>query len=318
MNREYNISHFPKLKNSQKMTIHKLNWEKLARTLTHPREIVPKKKQQLWSPTTFSVGRSKAHALWTDLLVFDVDDNNKYEDVQKKLQELGLAYIMHTTISHTEEHHKFRVILPLQAPVYNTEPTTPGQGMELWPFYYSRAIEYWKQNIGNEIDESCKDVSRAYFISYGKDNPLYRSDWSQGNPVCFLEVAQMDYNEEKERRDQAELERKIQLQKRQNYKNNRQKSHHSHTNWKKVLYDNLRDDPEYRATLAQNLGCTIRSGRAEGFKCPDCGRSDATFFYLSPIPYSSGFCGHRNSCGDIKGQCNSFSLYRLAEDNGLA
>ena len=272
------------------MTIYKLTWEKLAKTLTVPRNIVPKHKQQLWSPTSFSVGRSKANALWTDLMVYDVDENNRFERVQKRLQELGLAYIMHTTISHTEEHHKFRVIIPLEKPVYHNKTDQ----LPLWPFYYSRAIQFWKKNIGNEIDESCKDESRAYFISYGAGNPLYMHCWSPGESLCFMEVATMDMEEEVERRNQAELERKIKLQKRQNFAANRQKSHHSHTNWKKVLYDNLRDDPEYRATLAQNLGCTVRSGRAEGFTCPDCGRSDATFFYLSPIPYSSGFCGHKN------------------------
>jgi len=128
----------------------------------------------------------------------------------------------------------------------------------------------------------------------------------------------MDMEEELERRNQEELEKKIQLQKRANWVKNRRKAHHSHTNWKKVLYDNLRDDPDYRATLAHNLGCKITSGRAEGFNCPVCGRNDATFFYLSPIPYSSGFCGHKNSCGDQKGACTSFSLYRIAENNGLA
>ena len=311
--RKYSISHFPKLRNSQKMTIYQMTWEKLAQTLTHPRPIVEKKKQQLWSPTTFSIdGRKKSNALWTDLLVFDVDENNDYGEVKKRLQDLGLAFIMHTTNSHTTEHHKFRVVLALEEQVDHNS-----QELELWPFYYARAIEYWKKNIGNEIDEVCKDVSRAYFVSYGEGNPNYWSDWSPGKAVSFLELAKMDLQEELERRNQEELEKKIQAKKEENYRVNRLRNF-SHTDWKKVLYDNLRDDPGYRLTLATNLGCKIQSGRAEGFNCPDCGRNDATFFYLSPIPYSSGFCGHRNSCGDQPGKCNSFSLYRIAKDNGLA
>jgi len=311
--RKYSISHFPKLRNSQKMTIYQMTWEKLAQTLTHPRPIVEKKKQQLWSPTTFSIdGRKKANALWTDLLVFDVDENNDYGEVKKQLQDLGVAFIMHTTNSHTTSLHKFRVILALEEQVDHNS-----QELELWPFYYSRAIEYWKKNIGNEIDEVCKDVSRAYFVSYGEGNPNYWSDWSPGKAVSFLELAKMDLQEELERRNQEELEKKIQAKKEENYRVNRLRNF-SHTDWKKVLYDNLRDDPGYRLTLATNLGCKIQSGRAEGFNCPECGRNDATFFYLSPIPYSSGFCGHRNSCGDQPGKCNSFSLYRIAKDNGLA
>jgi hypothetical protein len=311
--RKYSISHFPKLRNSQKMTIYQMNWEKLAQTLTHPRPIVEKKKQQLWSPTTFSIdGRKKSNALWTDLLVFDVDENNDYGEVKKRLQDLGVAYIMHTTNSHTTDIHKFRVVLALEEQVDHNS-----QELELWPFYYARAIEYWKKNIGNEIDEVCKDVSRAYFVSYGEGNPHYWSDWSPGKAVSFLELAKMDLQEELERRNQEELEKKIQAKKEENYRTNRLRNF-SHTDWKKVLYDNLRDDPGYRLTLATNLGCKIQSGRAEGFNCPDCGRNDATFFYLSPIPYSSGFCGHRNSCGDQPGKCNSFSLYRIAKDNGLA
>lgn len=295
------------------MTIYQMTWEKLAQTLTHPRPIVEKKKQQLWSPTTFSIdGRKKSNALWTDLLVFDVDENNDYGEVKKQLQDLGVAFIMHTTNSHTTSLHKFRVILALEEQVDHNS-----QELELWPFYYSRAIEYWKKNIGNEIDEVCKDVSRAYFISYGEGNPNYWSDWSPGKAVSFLELAKMDLQEELERRNQEELEKKIQAKKEENYRVNRLRNF-SHTDWKKVLYDNLRDDPGYRLTLATNLGCKIQSGRAEGFNCPECGRNDATFFYLSPIPYSSGFCGHRNSCGDQPGKCNSFSLYRIAKDNGLA
>jgi len=311
--RKYSISHFPKLRNSQKMTIFQLTWEKLAKTLTHPRPIVEKKKQQLWSPTTFSIdGRKKKNALWTDLLVFDVDENNDYGEVKKRLQDLGVAFIMHTTNSHTTTLHKFRVILALEEQVDHNSPD-----LELWPFYYARAIEYWKKNIGNEIDEVCKDVSRAYFVSYGEGNPNYWSDWSPGKAVSFLELAKMDLQEELERRNQEELERKIQAQKDEDYRTNRLRNF-SHTDWKKVLYDNLKNDPGYRLTLATNLGCKIQSGRAEGFNCPECGRNDATFFYLSPIPYSSGFCGHRNSCGDQPGKCTSFSLYRLAKDNGLA
>ena len=312
--RKYSISHFPKLRNSQKMTIYQMNWEKLAQTLTHPRPIVEKKKQQLWSPTTFSIdGRKKSNALWTDLLVFDVDENNDYGGVEDRLLGAGLSYIMHTTISHTKTHHKFRVIIPLEEPVYHNKTDE----YAIWPYYYARAMKWWKINIGNEIDEVCKDVSRAYFVSYGEGNPDYWSSWGVGKSLCFKEQATMDMEEEVQRRNQEELEKKIQAKKEENYRVNRLRNF-SHTDWKKVLYDNLRDDPGYRLTLATNLGCKIQSGRAEGFNCPECGRNDATFFYLSPIPYSSGFCGHRNSCGDQPGKCNSFSLYRIAKDNGLA
>lgn len=298
------ITQFPKLTDSQNMTIHHLNWDRLAATLTHPRAYVPKEKRQLWSPATFEKRRSIQDAKYVYLLVFDLDGGSRLQETEEALQKHNLQYILHTTASHTEEVHKYRVVLPIFTPV-------PGY---LWKHYYSQAVNWWDAHIGSPVDPSCKDVSRAYYISYGGEG--YYSSIQPGDWLDFTEEAQLDYNQAEAMKNEEQVKRELEIKKRLNFYNNRQKQHVSQTNWYKYIYEKLKTDEEERRLLGSRIGGIEHDGKIEGFICPICNRKDATFFYINPILYTNAYCLHKNSCGN-KGTITSFSIWALAKHNNL-
>ena len=318
---KYRITHFKDLYQSNEMKSYNLNWLQLCKTLTAPRPIPLKAKKlflddkadkakkllELWSPTDFGIKRSIDQAKETSLLVYDVDQGTDYNDIVNQLKEADLMFIAHTTATHTPKKHKFRIILPLDKPV---EP-------DLWPHLHKGAMVF-AENLGIYADTACKDVSRAYFVSYKTEHMMCDYN-STGRVLSWAWAAQMEREHHKWREDEARIQRELERRERErHYATN--KRHPSHEDTKQTLYMDLRDDPDYRISLADKLGCKITSSeprRAEGFDCPSCGRNDATFYYIDPIPHSSGFCGHHNSCTP-KGGATSFSLWYLARSNGLA
>lgn len=286
------------------MTIYKMPWRRIALTLTHPRPYVEKAKRELWSPTVFNEKRSIKTAIETCILVFDLDGGSKIQETEEALKKENVAYLLHTTASHTEEDHKYRVIMPIFSPV----------PAKLWKHYYSQALNWWNRTIQSPTDPACKDVSRAYYLSYG--GPNYYSSIQDGNWLDFIEEATLDYNHEQTEIHNKEAEAKLEQKKRENYYNNRQKAHPSHTDWYKYIYNLLKTCKEERSQLGSRIGGIERDGKISGFICPVCNRRDATFYYVKPTIYSNAYCLHKNSCG-TKGIITSYSLWQLAKYNNF-
>lgn len=312
----YNITHFPHLTNSHKKTNYSFTWRELAKLLTYPRPRVAKKRQALWSPAQFDGPRQLVHVKSVSCLVFDVDDSIKYEVVKNTMEKNNAAYIMHTTINHTQEKHRFRLIMPLKIPI----------DRDLWPYVYQYAIDWFSKKFGKEPDPACKDASRAFFLSYNTE--LYLSDSCLDGKVFNWKPGGV----KKQEQAKQELLRK----KRANEKRlkritaaNRESRHNknwSFVDWKHELKIQLKTSPAARRALAEKLGCIIKNVHglhgpgemATEFPCPYCGRSDTTYFMIDPniAGVTSGFCNHRKSCGDGANP-NSFSLFYLASKNNL-
>lgn len=64
--------------------------------------------------TEFKGGRrSKANATRSGMVVLDIDDHLTVEAVIGNLRKEGIAALLCSTASHRDEHHKFRVFIPL-------------------------------------------------------------------------------------------------------------------------------------------------------------------------------------------------------------
>jgi hypothetical protein len=85
--------------------------------------------------------------------VLDIDDGVRWFDVWAKVEALGLACVMHSTWSHTREHHKARVVFPF------AEECPRSQWLEVWA-----CAEVWAKTWGASIDPACKNPSRLYFL----------------------------------------------------------------------------------------------------------------------------------------------------------
>lgn len=312
----YNITHFPQLTNSHKKTDYCFTWPELAKLLTHPRPEVPKKRQSLWSPAVFDGPRKLVHVKAVSCLVFDIDDGIKYEQVKNTMEQHNAAYIMHSTINHTEEKHRFRVIMPLKTPIER----------DLWSYVYEYAMEWFESKFKHAADPACRDASRAFFLSY--KTSTYRSDYSLDGKIYNWKPGGIKKQEAAKKEHEKRLKKNAERAKRAAAANREQRHNKKwcFVDWKHELKIQLKTSPAARRALAEKLGCTIKNVHglhgpglmATGFNCPYCGRSDTTYFMLDPniAGVTSGFCNHRKSCGDGANP-NSFSLFYLASKNNL-
>ena len=119
------------------------------RTMLNTFEVLKDKRRgRCWSPTQYADGattRGNAGVELVSCLVFDCDRT------APDLERLGSVYWLgHTTHSHTPEAPRWRVVIPLVAPVPAAQ----------WGDIWRRA----RAALCPEADPACKDPSRAYWL----------------------------------------------------------------------------------------------------------------------------------------------------------
>ncbi|MBM5570606.1 MULTISPECIES: hypothetical protein [Deefgea] len=90
-------------------------------------------------------------------MVYDVDnkEEGRHFTIEAALELLDAAdaeYTVHTTYNHSPELHKFRIILPFDSVI------TPEEYPQLW----ADVAQYF--GFYADVDASCKDISRAYYL----------------------------------------------------------------------------------------------------------------------------------------------------------
>ena len=103
-----------------------------------------------WSPFIFANNkRLSSNFIATDMLVYDVDDGMRIEQAEAIIAQAKLTALCLPSTSHTEEHHKFRIIMPLARTITNAGvyASTWSKGAELF----------------GVVDEQTKDLGRFYF-----------------------------------------------------------------------------------------------------------------------------------------------------------
>lgn len=107
-----------------------------------------------WSPFVFDGYRREDNFLSTDLLVFDIDQGMTLDDAFEVVQDLELTCLALPTTSHTEEHHKFRMLFPLAKTITN---------LDIYKATYAKYAEHFT------TDPACTDGARMYFGSTDDD-----------------------------------------------------------------------------------------------------------------------------------------------------
>ena len=283
--RKYKVSIYPNVKEPENIHEYDVTFEQLFDFISKHREKVKKDKMVAWSPSIFyPKHRLAQNAQYMYCMVLDVDQKNgssyketyttedgetiyvdwTYDYILRDLQHEGIRAIMHTSYSHTDEHHKLHL--------------TWGEGLS---------------------DKSTCDPSRAFYTSPYTDQ--FRADYIDGDYIDWLskghEYKDRERIEQEKRRQEHENRLAIRRSHIENIDGKRQVTFSDH---RKYMYDLLKYDYNARLSLASKLGARIIGNRAERWTCPCCLRNDATYFYLNPTTATSLFCGHVNSCGDKK------------------
>ncbi|PWF44018.1 DUF927 domain-containing protein [Massilia glaciei] len=128
-----------------------------------------------WSPVSYLIGHTRGNAGVDEIhfAVIDVDGGSTPEAVIERFA--GFACLAHSSFSHTAAKPKFRLVLPLAAPVKAVD----------WPTVWARV----NAMAGNANDPTTKDASRLY---YKPAHPVGNSDhFSSVQVGRFLSVADL-------------------------------------------------------------------------------------------------------------------------------
>ena len=104
-----------------------------------------------WSPSVYKGVRNADNFISCDWLVYDIDEGLTIDGADKILSNTPYSYLILPSPSHTEENHRFRVVLPLAHSILDIET-------------YKNTWDFGAE-ILKVVDTSCSDCCRAYFGS---------------------------------------------------------------------------------------------------------------------------------------------------------
>lgn len=135
-------------------------------------QIQATKKGTLWSPADLQPNTSRANRniLTVSCFVADLDGEPFADDLRDRLA--NVAYIAHTTFSHTDESPHWRLVIPLAAPVAAADWATVWQTLCEW--------------LDAKIDMACKEPSRAYFLPAHLEGAKHET-------LCNLDKPHLDH-----------------------------------------------------------------------------------------------------------------------------
>ena len=231
------------------------------------RNALLKDKLSLWSPTLFDGNRCKNNADVITCLVYDVDDGES-EFNQYILFHMW-DVIAHTSFSHTPEHPKYRIILPLEHPVPSSD----------WEKVWRYALQIWELVGAKGLPDmkALKDPARMYYryaLPKGRQE-IHKAIFEEG-----LHTLSLDYS-------------KIELPKKSRARKN-------YTKERPMTATEAIERTDLRDTIASRSSAVITGNRAHHITCPRCNRN-AAYFYIDIMSHHSPMrgwqCNHQNSCG---------------------
>ena len=283
---KYNITLFNSIHQRIGQNI-SMDVESICRGLATPihRAIDDKSQLPLWSPTTFNGSRSTANATSISMLVYDLDDGDSCFDVWSLFAQRGWTVIGHTSASHSPSHQKYRVILPLAAPLPKVD----------WERIWRASFELWMDVVGVGIPDTkaIKDMARVYFrYGWTRDSKMETVDgsklWPQSHPCHPSRYHRSGYWIERPlelRYDHIQLPKP---KPRPQIDRSRPQS-----------LDSAMMDPQLRQSVGINAGGAIVGQYVKHIPCPSCGRR-SVFYSIDPSTANSTkwpSCNHVNSCG---------------------
>ena len=158
-----------------------VTWLELVRGLTRPRRIDGEKLQApWWLPVVMRVDapllRLDTHIAGVWALVCDLDSGRPVYECIEAVRQTRFKAIIHTTWSHSADHHKARIVVPFAS-------VCP---VEQWREVWASGSE-WARRLGLEVDPKCKNPSRLYFLP-----ALPAARWKQGMGLFVGQVLNGD------------------------------------------------------------------------------------------------------------------------------
>lgn len=251
--------------------------ELLTRFLVVP-ELEHKLHLPAWAPHQLRKPHRKlANVESVSCLVYDYDDGTPIQEAHRTWSDW--PHIVHTSWSHTPEHPKFRVVLPLEEPI-------PVE-------HYVRAWLWGAERARRQVDRQCKDASRLFFLPAvpSKAHPRYAKVHDAGGHLLDLrpwgrlpEDPEVVAARERKRAARRRWEgRRVPAERRE-----------------KEAARLLREDPDARLRAAELLGARVvqrAGGRvAIDVVCPACARPDV-WFPVDASKMRGAACNHQESCG---------------------
>jgi hypothetical protein len=254
-----------------------VTWARLRQRLTRFEVVSAATKEErglvvrTWSPVMYRDGATRgiAGVELVSCIVLDIDSGESIETARAPWTHV--AHVVHTSWSHTPEHPRFRVVIPLAVDV-------PIAG---WP----RVWHWAAQRAGVQVDPKCKDAARMYFV------PAIRSaDWPHeahvhAGPILYLDAGRLAPTpEECAAAEAARTARERAAQ----WKTRRPS--------RREFSDALKTDPGLRRQAGELLGGRCDGHAMRDVPCPACGRP-SLYWFLVPTTTPRALCRHRNSCG---------------------
>ncbi len=232
------------------------------------RGILPKNKLPLWSPASYDPKalRKKVNVRAVSCMVFDVDNGCPFSS---HALFSDYRYYAHTTASHTESLHKWRLVMPLKKEV-------PG---EHWERAWHLGAALFKERTGTEIDPACKNSDRMYYVAQINAQTFDHL----GNAGSSYEYLELDYKtapKPKKRKKVVSFTGRKSVTARDG---------------ERKIKESLRIEPAARSAAAAALNARISDNMARGIRCPQCQR-ETVWFFIDPNEKASASCNHQNSC----------------------
>lgn len=133
----------------------------------------------LFTSSEFENGRRrKDHVLRSGLIILDVDDGATVDDAAATMSDLTAAGFIYTTASHRDDHHKFRIGIPVAA---NVDAAT-----------YTSAWRAMNHLFGDIADPSKKGAESLFYMpgEYpGADRRFLRFEGDVAEAEAWIESA---------------------------------------------------------------------------------------------------------------------------------
>lgn len=114
-----------------------------------------------WSPIVFSEFRRESDFISADVIGFDIDEGMEIDEAEAVVQNLDITCLCLPSTSHTDEHHKFRLIFPLSRTI---------RDIATYKATYAKLAENFP------VDPQCHDAARFYFGSKMLDGFWYEGE----------------------------------------------------------------------------------------------------------------------------------------------
>jgi hypothetical protein len=159
------ISIFETVHNNQTAAFERLTWLEFVKLL-RDESAEPKASKAdalLFASTEFQTGhRRKANAIESGLVVLDVDSDGTLGGAVRVIRREQIEAAIYTTASHSANHHKFRICIPLDGPM--PAPEYP----RVW-----RCLNHLFGRIADSSKQGCESLFYMPGVYPGRNNRLF-------------------------------------------------------------------------------------------------------------------------------------------------